>query len=173
MIVCYAPTEDAEDKMMYEGEFYEELDEVFRTKPQHDMLLVAGDFNAKVGKDNTDKWRTTGKQGVGHIENKGERLVELCEENNLVIGGTLSGNRDVHKVSWRSPDYNEVAQIDHVIINQKWSFSLHDVKVCRGVQVGCKYMLVISETTKSKEIRRKTTVARCMKDEEPWCRESL
>ena len=56
VIVCYAPTEDAEEEIT--DEFYDQLEEAIRTTPQHDMLLEAGDLNARVGMDNTGKERT-------------------------------------------------------------------------------------------------------------------
>ena len=85
--VCYAPTEDAEEEIR--DEFYDHLEKAIRTTPQHDTLLVTGDLNARVGTDNTGKERTMGTHGYGCINNNGERLVKLCEETNLVIGGTL------------------------------------------------------------------------------------
>lgn len=90
------------------------------------MLLVVGDLNARVGLDNTGKERAIGTQGFGHINNNGERHVDMCEENNIVIG------------------YNTVTQIDHVIINKKWRRSLHDVRVRRGADVGSDHMLVMA-----------------------------
>ena len=53
------------------------------TVPQHDMLLVMGDMNAKVGSDNTDRERAMGSQGCGTTTNNGERLVNFCLNNNL------------------------------------------------------------------------------------------
>ena len=126
MTVCYAPTEDAEEEI--KCEFYDQLEEALQTTPQHDILFVTGDLNARVEMDNTSKERTMGTHCYGYINNNGERLVVLWEETNLVIGGTLFRHRDIHKVIWRSPDYNTVTQIDHIIINQKWRRSLRDVE---------------------------------------------
>ena len=117
VIVCYAPTEDAEEEI--KDEFYDQLEEAIRTTPQPDMRSVAGDLNARVGTDNTGKERTMGTHGYGYINNNGKRLVELCEETNLVIGGTMLKHIDIDKVRWSSPDFNVVTQIDHIIINQK------------------------------------------------------
>lgn len=50
VIIRYAPTHDAKEEV--KDEFYNQLEEATRTTPQYDMLLVAGDLNAKVGTDN-------------------------------------------------------------------------------------------------------------------------
>ena len=59
---------------------------------------------------------------------QGERLVELCEENNLVIGGTLFKHKDIHKVTWRSP----TTILSHKLI---MSSSIRNGDVCRGADV--------------------------------------
>ena len=122
VIACYAPTEDAEEEI--KDEFYDQLKEEIRTTPRHDVLMVVGDLNARVGEENTGRERAMGTEGFGRINNNGERLSDLCVENNLVIGGTLFKHRNIHKTTWRSPDNNTVSQIDHVIVNQKWRRSL-------------------------------------------------
>ena len=61
VIVCYAPTEDAEDEE--KDTFYDELQASVDETPSHDVLLIMGDLNAKVGVDNQGKESTTGRQG--------------------------------------------------------------------------------------------------------------
>ena len=118
VIACYAPTKDAEEEI--KDEFYDQLEKEIRTTPRRDVLMVVGDLNARVGEENTGRERAMGTEGFGCINNNGERLSDLCVENNLVIGGTLFKHRNIHKTTWRSPDNNTVSQIDHVIVNQKW-----------------------------------------------------
>ena len=77
------------------------------------------------------------------INNNGERLLEICQENNLVTGGSLFQHRDIHKITWKSPDGRTVSQIDHTFINQKWKRSLQDVKAWREADVGSDHNLVI------------------------------
>ena len=86
MIACYAPTEDAEEKI--KDELYDKMEEEIRTTPRHDVLMVVGDLNARVGEDNTGRERIMDTQGFGCINNNGERLSDLCVENYFVIGGT-------------------------------------------------------------------------------------
>ena len=96
------------------------------------MLLVVGDLNARTSSVSTEREGVLGKEGFGTI-NKAERLVEICQENNLVIGGRLSQHKDMYidKVTWKSPDKRTVNQIDQIIINQIWRRSLQDVKARR------------------------------------------
>ena len=83
-------------------------------------------------------------QGCGTINNNGERLVNFCLNNSYAIGGTIFQHKDIHKLTWKSPDGNTVNQIDHVVINNKWRRSLKDVHTCRGAHAGSDHYLVMS-----------------------------
>ena len=104
VIVCYAPTEDAEDQE--KDTFYDELQASVHETPFHDVLLIMGDLNAKVGVDNQGKESTMGRQGLGDANDNGDRLITFCQENRLVIGGTIFEHKNIHKVTWCSPDGN-------------------------------------------------------------------
>ena len=83
-----------------------------------------------------------GRHGCGTINENGERLVEFFTTNDLVIGGTLFPHREIHKITWCSPNGRDRNQIDHLLINGKWRRSLRDVKVRRGADVGSDHHLV-------------------------------
>ena len=134
-------TEDADEEE--KDVFYDQLQSAIDDTPSHDVLQVIGDLNAGTGSVNTDRERVLGKEGFGTINNNRERLLEICQENNLVIGGSLFQHKDIHKITWKSPDGRTVSQIDHIIINQKWRRSLQDVKARRGADVGSDHTLVI------------------------------
>ena len=125
-------------------DWYEQLQAEVAKVPQYDMLLVMGDMNAKVGSDNTDRERAMGSQGCGTINNNGEILVNFCLNNNCAIGGTIYQPKNIHKLTWKSPDDKTVNQIDHVVINNKWRRSLKDVHTCRGEDAGSDHYLVMS-----------------------------
>ena len=55
----------------------------------NDLLLITGDMNAKVGSSNHNRERVMGKHGTGIMNINGERLIDFCEMNNLVITGTV------------------------------------------------------------------------------------
>ena len=152
IIQCYAPTNDTEDD--HKDDWYEQLQATISKVPLHDMVVVMGDLNAKVGADNKNKERAMGSHGCGVLNNNGERLVEFCLNNNLVIGGTIFPHKQNHKLTWVSPDKRTVNQIDHILINNKWRTSLQDVRVYRGADAYSDHYLV---KTSIKLKLRKTT----------------
>ena len=85
VIQVYAPTSNAEEAEV--ERFYENLQDLLELTPRKDVLFILGDWNAKVGSQETPG--VTGKFGLG-IQNKaGQRLIELFQENALVIANTL------------------------------------------------------------------------------------
>ena len=89
-------------------------------KKEHDMLVITGDMNAKVGEDNRGYERIMGRHGIEGINDNGERLCEFCDMNELIITGTWFPHRDIHKATWVWPDGKTKNQIDHVPINKKF-----------------------------------------------------
>ena len=142
VLVCYAPTEDANAEV--KDAFYDQLQTAVESVHAHDLLLILGDLNAKVGSDNTGREHVMGKHGIGTINDNGERLADFCEENNLLIGGTLFQHKHIHKTTWTSPDGTTKNQIDHVIINRRWRSSLQDVRAYRGADVASDHTLVLA-----------------------------
>ena len=142
MISCYAPTNDAEDDI--KDAYYEALLAQINKTPQHDVLLVIGDQNATVGSNNSQHERSMGKEGCGTMNENGQRLANLCSSNGLVIGGTLFKHKDIHKITWYSPNNRDKNQIDHVIINGKWRRSLLDTRFYRGADVNSDHCLVVA-----------------------------
>ena len=85
VIQAYTPTSNAEEA---EAErFYEDLQDLLELTPKEDVLFIIGDWNAKVGSQETPG--VTGKFGLGMRNKAGQRLIEFCQENALVIANTL------------------------------------------------------------------------------------
>ena len=147
VIVCYAPTnrEDRPGDIESKDAFYEDLYLVTSTLPKHDVHLVIGDFNAQLGND-TAAWKPAlGKHAVGELNENGSRLLTFCNENDLVVGSSMFDHKNIHKLTWRSPDGKTRTQIDHTMINRRWRRSLEDVRVYRGATVGGDHDLAISK----------------------------
>ena len=144
---CYAPTNEADEED--KDTWYEQLQLAVFKVPQDDLLMIVGDMNANVEADNTNCVRAMGKHGYGVINDNGERLVDFCLNNGCVIGGTIFPHKNIHKLTWRSPDDTTVNQIDHFIVNSKWRRSLQDVRTYRGADANNDHYLV-SATMKLK-----------------------
>ena len=85
VIQVYAPTSNAEEAEV--EQFCEDLQDLLELTPQKDVLFIIGDWNAKVGSQETPRVR--GKYGLGIWNEAGQRLTEFCQENALVIANTL------------------------------------------------------------------------------------
>ena len=81
VIQDYAPTSNAKEAEV--ERFYEDLQDLLELTPKKDVLSIIGDWNAKVGSQETP--RVTGKFGHGVRNEAGQRLIEFCQENSLVI----------------------------------------------------------------------------------------
>ena len=68
-------------------QFYEDLQDLLELTPQKDVLFIIGDWNVKVGSQETPG--VTGKFGLGIWNEAGQRLIEFCQENAPVIANTL------------------------------------------------------------------------------------
>ncbi|XP_039403554.1 uncharacterized protein LOC120409474, partial [Mauremys reevesii] len=143
IIQCYAPTQQAEEEE--KDLFYIRLQEEILKTPCHDILILMGDFNAEVGSNNDEYEACMGREGVGERNDNGQRFVDLCLENGLVIGGTIFQHKTIHKLTWISPDGKTRNQIDHIVINRKWRGSLLDTRVSRSADVGGDHHRVLSK----------------------------
>ena len=85
VIQVYAPTSNAEDAEV--KQFYEDLQELLELTPKKDILFIIVDWNAKVGSQETPG--VTGKFGLGVQNEAGQKLIEFCQENALVIANTV------------------------------------------------------------------------------------
>ena len=87
-IQAYAPTSNIEEAEV--ERFYEDLQNLLELTPKKDVLFIIGDWNAKVGSQETPG--VTGRFGLGVRNEAGKRLIEFCKDNALVITYTLFNN---------------------------------------------------------------------------------
>ena len=88
VIQVYAPTSYAEEAEV--ERFYEDLQDLLELTPEKDVLFIIGDWNAKVGSQETPG--VTGKFGLGMRNEAGQTLIEFCQDNALVIQTPSSNN---------------------------------------------------------------------------------
>ena len=99
VIQVYASTHAEETEV---ERFYEDLQDILELTPQKDVLFTIGAWNEKVGSQETPG--VTGKFGLGMRNEVGQRLIEFCQENALVIANTLFQQHKRRLCTWTSPD---------------------------------------------------------------------
>ena len=109
VIQVYAPTTDAEEAEV--ESFYEDLQDLSELTPQKGILFLMGDWNAKVGSQEIPG--VTGRFGLGVQNKAGQRLIEFCQENALVIANTLFQQHERRLYTWTSQYQN---QIDYILV---------------------------------------------------------
>ena len=99
VIQVYGPTSNAEEAEV--EWFYEDLQDLLELTPKKDVLFITEDWNAKVGSQETPG--ITGKFGLGVQNEAGQRLIEFCQENALVIANMLFQQHKRILYTWTSP----------------------------------------------------------------------
>ena len=116
----YAPTSNAEEAEV--ERCYEDLQDLLELTPKKVVLCIIGDWNAKVGSQETPG--VTDKFGLGMQNQTGQRLIEFCQENALVIASTLFQKHKKRLYTWTSPDGQHRNQIDYILFSQRWRGSI-------------------------------------------------
>ena len=118
VIQAYAPTSNAEEAEVE----VEDLQDLLELTPQKDVLFIIGDWNAKVGSQDTPG--VTGKFGLWVQNEAGQMLIEFCQENALVITNTLFQQHKRRLYTRTSPDSQHRNQIDYIPCSQRWRSSI-------------------------------------------------
>ena len=141
VIQVYAPTSNAEEAEV--EWFYEDLQDLVELTPKKDVLFMIGDWNAKVGSHETPD--VTGEFGLGIRKEAGQRVIEFCQENPLVITNTLFQQHKRRFYTWTSPDCQHRNQIDYILCSQRWRSSIQSAKIRPGADCGSDHELVIAK----------------------------
>ena len=119
-IQIYTLTSNAEEAEV--EWFYEDLQDLLELTFKKDVHFIIGDLNAKVG--NQEIPGVTGKFGLGVQNEVGQRLIEFCQENTLVIANTLFQQHKRRLCTWTSPDGQYQNQTDYILCSQRWRSSI-------------------------------------------------
>ena len=115
VIQVYAPTTNAKESEV--DWLYEDLQDLLELTPKKDVLFNIGDWNAKVGSQETPG--VTGKLGLLVQNEVGQRLIEFCQENALVTANILFQQHKRRLYTWTSPDSQHQNQIDYILCSQR------------------------------------------------------
>ena len=161
LINMHAPTNDSEEEA--KDMFYELLERAYDACPNHDVKLVMGDANAKVGREAVYQ-PTIGRYSVHESTNEnGLRLIDFAAGRQMAIKSTYFIHKRIHLETWHSPDGRTRNQIDHCLIDGRHFSDVIDVKARRGANVDSDHMLVVikiryricrASNTKPQQLRR-------------------
>ena len=88
--------------------------------------------------------RVTGKFGLGMRNEAGQRLIEFCQENALVIANTLFQLHKRRLYTWTSPYGQHQNQTDYILCSQRWT-SIQSAKTRLGAACGSDHELLIAK----------------------------
>ena len=125
VIQVYPSTSNAEETEV--ERFYEDRQDLLELTTKKDVLFIIGDWNAKVGSQETPG--VTDKIGLGVQNEAGQRLIEFCQENALVIANTLFQQHKRRRYTWTSPDGQHQNQIEYILCSQRWRSSIKSAKM--------------------------------------------
>ena len=115
VIQVYTPTSNAGEAEV--EWFYEDLQDLSELTSKRDVSFIMGDWNAKVGNQETPG--VTGKVGLGVRNEAGQRLIEFCQKNTLVIANILFQQHKRRLYTWTSPDGQHRNQTDYILCSQR------------------------------------------------------
>ena len=141
VIQGYALTSNTEEAEV--ERFYGDLHDLLELMSKKDVLFIIGDWNAKVGSQETPG--VTGKFGLGVQNEVDQRLIEFCQENAQVLANTLLQQHKRRLYTWTSPDGQHRNQIDHILCSQRWRSPIQSAKTRPGVDYGSDHELLIAK----------------------------
>ncbi|XP_070139237.1 uncharacterized protein [Drosophila bipectinata] len=131
LICTHDPTEEKDDAT--KDAFYAELDRAYERCPSHDIKILLGDFNAKVGRE------------ASLVPPSGDLVYMRPRVRNKVVRSTGFRHLDIHSASWLSADRLTRNQIDHVVIDARHASNILDVRSFRGPNIDSDHYLVAAK----------------------------
>ena len=118
MVQAYAPTSDYDDNKI---KFYDQLQNVIDQTPRKDILVVQGEWNAKVGRDSCgNRQGNCGPFCHDHTNERGLRLLEFATFNDLVLANTFGHHKASRRWTWHSPNGQHHNQIDYILVRKRF-----------------------------------------------------
>ena len=84
--------------------FTEELNQLTQTVSKRDILIIAGDMNAKTGSGHKKHPKIIGKFEKGKLNENGNELIDFCIKNDMVLTNTLFQHKMSHRTTWEMPE---------------------------------------------------------------------
>lgn len=143
IIQTYAPTAD---KSTVELEtWYSEVEKLIKMTKKQDLTFILGDFNAKLGKGEASG--LVGNFGLGERNDRGERMIEFCQQYNMVVTNTWFKLPPRRLYTWTSPQHTENRvirnQIDYILVNKRYHSAVISAKTYPGTDINSDHNPVV------------------------------
>ena len=139
IIQVYAPTNDHPDDEI--EKFYDDIQKAIKYVKSDEVLVVMGDWNAKVGEGITPG--ITGQYGLGDRNDRGDRLIQFCQENQLIVTNTTFKQPPRRLYTWKSPGDVARNQIDYILIRNRFRNAVKDTRTYPGADVHSDHVPVV------------------------------
>lgn len=158
ILQVYAPTADKpEDQVI---EFYHSINEIIEKIPKHELLIVMGDFNAKLGAGNRSQH--IGEHGLVERNERGDLLETFAESSDLVVMNTFFKLPPRRLYTWKSPQDKPGRivrnQIDYLLVNRRFRNNCTSVKTYPGADIESDHVPLVGVfKIKMKRTQQKTS----------------
>lgn len=140
LIQTYFPT-SAHDLEEVET-MYEDIEELLKLTKEKDNVAIMGDYNAVVG-SHTDN-NAVGNFGLGEINERGENLIDFCNQNDMVITNTLFEVPLRRRYTWKAPDKRR-SQLDYILMKQRYRNQIKSCHSYPGPDIDSDHTLVLAK----------------------------
>ena len=144
VIQVYAPTADHEEDEI--DDFYNQLQSTIDKVNKKDILIIQGDWNAKVGRDAQVDWkRFCGPSCNAATNDRGLRLLEFASYNDVVLANTLGRHKASRRRTWHAPNGIHHNQIDYILVQSRFRSCINQAKTRTfpGADIGSDHDLVL------------------------------
>jgi len=141
IIHVYAPTSASSEEDI--EAFYNDIEEIIAKTDKKDVIILTGDWNAKIGTDNADWKSVMGRYGYGDRNERGERLLEFAMAHDLYICNTRFQHKPNRKWTWASPDGIHKNMIDLILIQRRWKTSVINCRTFQSADISSDHSLVL------------------------------
>jgi len=122
-------------------EVYEQVEEVMDTEKKNDNFIILGDWNAVVGK--RQEGHTFGKNGLWVRNNRRQRLIDFCKENELIITNTFFQQHPRRQYTWVKPGDTVRHQIECIMVKKKYNIHVKQLKTYPGADICSDHNVVV------------------------------
>ncbi|XP_008486054.1 craniofacial development protein 2-like, partial [Diaphorina citri] len=141
IIQIYMPTTQHGDSAI--EEMYDEIQKLLDETKGGDNIILMGDWNAAVGEGEEAPF--VGPYGLGNRNERGNRLIEFCAKNKLIITNTWFKHHKRRRYTWKSPGDIIRTQIDYIIVKQRFRNQIKDCRSYASPDIDSDHNMVLAK----------------------------